>query len=202
MDFKIHLGNRPAGDGGSKASAGEQQLLALRDLGISLRAGSGLRDVAPGAPKGAFDSPPYVYLLSAMGRLDKAGKPWSDDVWLWSGGEETAEELLANLANNFNRLTRTAIGLEDASLTSDEESGNPVLVVVRNGEQAGYALDPEGEIPPQLVSVFGNLATETGEGSRLAFTEIEDAGWLFVYRDEEQLTALAEATGLEWRWAE
>jgi|GEM_PF-6548397 len=202
MDFRIMLGNRPAGDGGGKASAGEQQLAALRDLGISLRGGAALRDVAPGAPKGAFDEPPYVFLLSKMGGTDKSAKPWTDDLWLWPGGEESPEEVLANLVANFTRLTRQSLGIEEATLTADEESGAPVIVITRNGEASQMPLSSEADLPPQIVAVLGNIATETGEGTRLAITELEDAGWLFAYRDEEQLSALMEATGLAWRWAE
>lgn len=202
MDFRIMLGNRPAGDGGGKASAGEQQLAALRDLGISLRGGASLRDLAPGAPKGAFDEPPYVYLFSKMGGLDKAGKPWTDDLWLWSGGEETPEEVLANLVANFTRLTRQSLGVEEAALSADEETGQPALVITRNGEASAVALSTEADLPPQMISVLGAIATESGEGTRLAIMEIVGAGWLFAYRDEEQLAALMETTGLEWRWAE
>lgn len=201
MDFSFTFKKKPDGPGGPPpASAAQEQYDQLRACGLNLAGHSQVKDAAAGQATESFTQAPFAFLLALMGGFNAAGEPWSNDVWLFVPNEEDGG--VNDLLTHLPRLSKGAFALDGAEVAPNEETGAPVLNLAIAGEAAAYELSGESELAPQVISTLAALIAERGEGARLAMTNLEGMGTVFVYLNEQELGELAEATGLEWGWVE
>jgi hypothetical protein len=81
----------------------------------------------------------------------------------------------------------------------DEQRGVVVVNFTLDGEQTGFELDPnEGGLSDNVVAIIGGMMEERGEGAKLAFTDAEGLGRIFVFLPPNEVAELVETTQLGW----
>lgn len=206
MDFSFSFKKKPEGAGPAKANpfaAAEEQFNALRGCGLNLAGHHTLESLTNGQEPATFEQAPFAMLLALMGGSTEEGEPFSNDVWLWQPPEEPTPEDAAMVFMSVTRLSKGTLALDEFGAGVDEERGVAQVTFTLGGEATGAEFNPEeGNIALQAASAAAAMAAEAGEGARLAFTDVEGAGRVFVFLTEPELAELAETTGLEWGWME
>ncbi|MBI1191061.1 MAG: hypothetical protein GC200_10325 [Tepidisphaera sp.] len=202
MDFSFSFKKKPEGMGGSqpkKENPAETQFNLIRGCGLNLSGHTQLKDIVAGVDESLFESSPFAGVLALMGSPTEEGEPRSDDVWLYQAAEETSPDELAAIAFNLARLTKGTLALDEIGAGVDEERGVVIVSFTLDGEQSGFELDPnEGELVASTFAIVGGMMEERGDGAKLAFTDAEGLGRIFVFLQPQELGELAETTQLEW----
>lgn len=201
MDFSFSFKKKPEGMGGQtpKDSPATAQFNLIRGCGLNLSGHLQLKDIIAGVDASMFDAMPFAGVLALMGSPGEDGEPRSEDVWLYQPAEETTHEELAAIAFNLARLTKGALVLEELGAGVDEERGVVVVSFTLDGEQTGFELDPnEGGLSDNVTAIVAGMMEERGEGAKLAFTDAEGLGRIFVFLPENEVAELAETTQLGW----
>lgn len=201
MDFSFSFKKKPEGMGGQapKESPAMAQFNLIRGCGLNLSGHLQLKDITSGVEASMFEAMPFAGVLALMGSPTEQGEPRSDDVWLYQPAEETTPDELAAIAFNLARLTKGALVLDELGAGVDEERGVIVVSFTLDGEQTGFELDPnEGGLSDNVTAIVAGMMEERGEGAKLAFTDAEGMGRIFVFLPANEVAELAETTQLEW----